>query len=251
MPLQPFVAPPMTQNPLQPPLHQSPPLMPTHIPMPNQTISAIPISTIPTQQPLKSQDTNSMPPKRTETMMSVPTVRPKPQNPVQIQTTNVTTVTQGTAPENRLVRRRARLPRKARELLKKWFNEHLRYPYPTSNEKEMLQKQTGLTHRQIFNWFTNRRKRDPNWCPNKNPRSQGDKNQGKRKAANPPPAAVATAAAAAAAVAAAAAAATTTTSGSVVIPPNVKALQLQKDLAKRKKNPDFGTEAELLLALAG
>mmetsp|Transcript_6436 Transcript_6436/g.9888 ORF Transcript_6436/g.9888 Transcript_6436/m.9888 type:complete len:121 (+) Transcript_6436:301-663(+) len=120
-----------------------------------------------------------------------------------------------------MVRRRARLPRKARELLKKWFNEHLRYPYPTSNEKEMLQKQTGLTHRQIFNWFTNRRKRDPNWCPNKNPRSQG-KSQGKRKASL----------SAAASIAA----------------PNGQGIQ--GNGAKRKK-PDLGTEAELLLALAG
>lgn len=112
------------------------------------------------------------------TATGAPIELPRPNTAAAIATPVATA-----APETtRVVRRRARLPRKARELLKKWFNEHLRYPYPTSNEKEMLQKQTGLTHRQIFNWFTNRRKRDPNWCPNKNARShKGGKAKSKSK----------------------------------------------------------------------
>mmetsp|Transcript_12672 Transcript_12672/g.18977 ORF Transcript_12672/g.18977 Transcript_12672/m.18977 type:complete len:463 (+) Transcript_12672:117-1505(+) len=141
---------------------------------------------------------------------------PKPQ---QLNSTQSVSSVATTTTEPRIVRRRARLPRKARETLKKWFNEHLRYPYPTSNEKEMLQRQTGLTHRQIFNWFTNRRKRDPNWCPNKNNRSHGGKGHGKRKLMS---------------------------NSSAV---NLSGKFIQRE--NKRKKPDLGSEAELLLALAG
>mmetsp|Transcript_29837 Transcript_29837/g.72759 ORF Transcript_29837/g.72759 Transcript_29837/m.72759 type:complete len:236 (-) Transcript_29837:672-1379(-) len=63
-----------------------------------------------------------------------------------------------------MVGQKARLPPKAREVLVNWFNAHLDHPYPNWSEKENLQRLTGLTARQIFNWFTNRRKRDPKWC---------------------------------------------------------------------------------------
>eukprot|EP00250_Pteridium_aquilinum_P008138 c17706_g2_i1 orf=296-1429(+) len=45
--------------------------------------------------------------------------------------------------------------------LKKWWNAHSRWPYPTEEEKRQLVQETGLEMRQINNWFINHRKR--NW----------------------------------------------------------------------------------------
>lgn len=49
-------------------------------------------------------------------------------------------------------------PKRAVLILKQWLNEHLDNPYPTYKEKEALSKESGLTKRQIQNWFTNARK---------------------------------------------------------------------------------------------
>jgi hypothetical protein len=43
-------------------------------------------------------------------------------------------------------------------VLKAWFYDNLDHPYPTSDQKEQLSKQTGLTYLQVSNWFTNSRK---------------------------------------------------------------------------------------------
>lgn len=220
------------QSAIQVPAIQQPPRIISAQQLPTQTISAIAIAAPELQMSatLQVKSQGGMPtdvkgnfngiPSNTKTD-NIPTVVAPP----TVQTSPATTATG----DNRLVRRRARLPRKARELLKKWFNEHLRYPYPTSNEKEMLQKQTGLTHRQIFNWFTNRRKRDPNWCPNKNPRSHSNadkSSQGKKKVAG----------------------GTGNVGAAGALASGGKASQQKKSTGTKKK-PDLGSEAELLLAL--
>eukprot|EP00164_Ancoracysta_twista_P000677 GFYU01000897.1.p1 GENE.GFYU01000897.1~~GFYU01000897.1.p1 ORF type:complete len:661 (+),score=204.60 GFYU01000897.1:42-1985(+) len=43
--------------------------------------------------------------------------------------------------------------------LRSWFYAHIDHPYPTSNEKMALARQTGMTLLQIQNWFSNERMR--------------------------------------------------------------------------------------------
>eukprot|EP00003_Mantamonas_plastica_P019525 TRINITY_DN31842_c0_g1_i1.p1 TRINITY_DN31842_c0_g1~~TRINITY_DN31842_c0_g1_i1.p1 ORF type:complete len:247 (+),score=46.11 TRINITY_DN31842_c0_g1_i1:61-801(+) len=43
------------------------------------------------------------------------------------------------------------------ELMMAWYNSHLDHPYPNSEEKAMLIKETGLTRKQVNGWFSNRR----------------------------------------------------------------------------------------------
>ena len=47
------------------------------------------------------------------------------------------------------------------KLLQRWFSSHSHHPYPTEDEKAMLQGQTGLSTRQISTWFANTRRRSP------------------------------------------------------------------------------------------
>jgi len=42
--------------------------------------------------------------------------------------------------------------------LKAWLNLHMENPYPTHRDKDALCRETGLSRRQIQNWFTNARK---------------------------------------------------------------------------------------------
>ncbi|KAK2036611.1 hypothetical protein LZ31DRAFT_636497 [Colletotrichum somersetense] len=44
-------------------------------------------------------------------------------------------------------------------ILKAWFDNHELYPYPTAEELEKLERQTGLSKRQLTNWFANARRR--------------------------------------------------------------------------------------------
>jgi hypothetical protein len=44
-----------------------------------------------------------------------------------------------------------------RQILTEWFNLHHANPYPTTSEKELLVKETGLHREQINVWFTNHR----------------------------------------------------------------------------------------------
>ena len=53
----------------------------------------------------------------------------------------------------------ARLPHEAVEVLRKWHKEHCDYPYPSAEEKTQFQELTGLSDKQISNWFTNTRRR--------------------------------------------------------------------------------------------
>ncbi|KAM0236950.1 hypothetical protein ACHAP5_009236 [Fusarium lateritium] len=43
--------------------------------------------------------------------------------------------------------------------LKDWFSRHIENPYPTEEEKIMLEQQTGLSRTQITNWLANARRR--------------------------------------------------------------------------------------------
>jgi hypothetical protein len=53
----------------------------------------------------------------------------------------------------------ARFSRESVRILKNWLNTHNRHPYPSDEEKEMLQRQTGLNKVQITNWLANARRR--------------------------------------------------------------------------------------------
>ena len=53
----------------------------------------------------------------------------------------------------------ARFSRESLRVLKTWLNTHNRHPFPSDEEKEMLQRQTGLSKMQITNWFANARRR--------------------------------------------------------------------------------------------
>lgn len=53
----------------------------------------------------------------------------------------------------------ARLSRESVRVLKNWLSTHNRHPYPSDEEKEMLQRNTGLSKTQITNWLANARRR--------------------------------------------------------------------------------------------
>ncbi|KAK3294917.1 C2H2 transcription factor [Chaetomium fimeti] len=56
----------------------------------------------------------------------------------------------------------ARFSRESVKILKNWLSTHSKHPYPNDEEKEMLQKQTGLSKTQITNWLANTRRRNKN-----------------------------------------------------------------------------------------
>lgn len=56
-------------------------------------------------------------------------------------------------------KKKANLPREAKQILLHWWNSHSQWPYPTDTEKVELAESTGLTRKQINNWFINQRKR--------------------------------------------------------------------------------------------
>ncbi|OAQ86679.1 C2H2 transcription factor [Purpureocillium lilacinum] len=53
----------------------------------------------------------------------------------------------------------ARFSRESVRILKNWLSSHNRHPYPSDEEKEALQRQTGLNKTQITNWLANARRR--------------------------------------------------------------------------------------------
>ncbi|KHN97996.1 C2H2 type zinc finger containing protein [Metarhizium album ARSEF 1941] len=53
----------------------------------------------------------------------------------------------------------ARFSRESVRILKNWLSTHHRHPYPSDEEKEALQRQTGLNKTQITNWLANARRR--------------------------------------------------------------------------------------------
>lgn len=53
----------------------------------------------------------------------------------------------------------ARFSRESVRILKNWVSTHNRHPYPTEEEKDGLQRITGLNKTQITNWLANARRR--------------------------------------------------------------------------------------------
>lgn len=53
----------------------------------------------------------------------------------------------------------ARFSRESVRILKTWLTTHNRHPYPSDEEKELLQRKTGLSKTQITNWLANARRR--------------------------------------------------------------------------------------------
>lgn len=51
------------------------------------------------------------------------------------------------------------LPEESKSILKSWFLDHFKHPYPSDKEKEDIMEQTGLTKTQVNNWFINKRVR--------------------------------------------------------------------------------------------
>ncbi|PON74588.1 Knotted like homeodomain transcription factor [Parasponia andersonii] len=51
------------------------------------------------------------------------------------------------------------LPESSVSILRAWLFEHFLHPYPKESEKVILAKQTGLTTKQVANWFINARVR--------------------------------------------------------------------------------------------
>ncbi|KAK4193892.1 pah6 homeobox protein encoded by the pah6 protein [Podospora australis] len=56
----------------------------------------------------------------------------------------------------------ARFSRESVKILKNWLSTHSKHPYPNDEEKDLLQRQTGLTKLQITNWLANTRRRNKN-----------------------------------------------------------------------------------------
>ncbi|GAB4834322.1 Homeobox protein knotted-1-like 7 [Ancistrocladus abbreviatus] len=61
-------------------------------------------------------------------------------------------------------RRAGKLPGDTTSVLKTWWQQHSKWPYPTEDDKAKLVEETGLQLKQINNWFINQRKR--NWHTN-------------------------------------------------------------------------------------
>ncbi|OAY76827.1 Homeobox protein knotted-1-like 3 [Ananas comosus] len=72
-------------------------------------------------------------------------------------------------------RRAGKLPGDTTTILKQWWQQHSKWPYPTEDDKAKLVEETGLQLKQINNWFINQRKR--NWHNN----SQSTSLKSKRK----------------------------------------------------------------------
>ncbi|KVH90017.1 homeobox protein knotted-1-like 7 [Cynara cardunculus var. scolymus] len=67
-------------------------------------------------------------------------------------------------------RRAGKLPGDTTSVLKDWWQQHSKWPYPTEDDKVKLVEETGLQLKQINNWFINQRKR--NWNTNSNSNSK-------------------------------------------------------------------------------
>ena len=55
----------------------------------------------------------------------------------------------GDSNDPRSKRRRGNLPKRVTDVLKSWFYEHIKHPYPTEDEKRMLMAMTGLSMSQV------------------------------------------------------------------------------------------------------
>ena len=82
----------------------------------------------------------------------------------------------GVHPKEKDPKRPLQISEQGRELLFAWLEDHWDHPYPTSQQMLQLAKATGLSDRQIKNWFNNHRKRrwpkqdEPPFVPRSAPR---------------------------------------------------------------------------------
>ncbi|KAJ7529623.1 hypothetical protein O6H91_15G058900 [Diphasiastrum complanatum] len=60
-------------------------------------------------------------------------------------------------------KKKGKLPKESRQQLLDWWSAHIKWPYPSEEEKASLAESTGLGQKQINNWFINQRKR--HWRP--------------------------------------------------------------------------------------
>ncbi|KAF6204158.1 hypothetical protein GE061_002498 [Apolygus lucorum] len=67
-------------------------------------------------------------------------------------------VTKGKVPFSAM-KRKSSLSSKATTYLKAWLSQHIHHPYPTDKEKIEISAETGLTTKQVANWFINARRR--------------------------------------------------------------------------------------------
>ncbi|KAK4771399.1 hypothetical protein SAY87_031931 [Trapa incisa] len=75
-------------------------------------------------------------------------------------------------------RRAGKLPGGTTSVLKNWWQQHSKWPYPTEDDKARLVEETGLQLKQINNWFINQRKR--NWHSNSSHSATSLKSKRKR-----------------------------------------------------------------------
>lgn len=59
----------------------------------------------------------------------------------------------------------------ALDIMNLWFDDHVNSPYPTTEEKERMAEQGGITVKQVTAWFSNRRNRTQNTKPKRMKRS--------------------------------------------------------------------------------
>ncbi|KAL8913067.1 MAG: hypothetical protein Q9171_002047 [Xanthocarpia ochracea] len=57
-------------------------------------------------------------------------------------------------------KRRGNLPKQTTDVLRGWLHEHLDHAYPSEDQKQKLIQQTGLSEKQVSNWFINARRRN-------------------------------------------------------------------------------------------
>ncbi|EFJ10744.1 KNOX transcription factor [Selaginella moellendorffii] len=65
-------------------------------------------------------------------------------------------------------KKKGKLPKHSTEKLYEWWEAHIKWPYPSEQEKANLATDTGLDQKQINNWFINQRKR--HWNPSEHDR---------------------------------------------------------------------------------
>ncbi|KAI6376158.1 hypothetical protein MCOR25_002796 [Pyricularia grisea] len=92
--------------------------------------------------------------KQVEGACSGTTESASPETPEQKADTRARSIGSGSAKVG------ARLSKDSVKVLKAWFANHSKHPYPTEEEKESLQRLTQLTKVQITNWLANYRRRN-------------------------------------------------------------------------------------------